>query len=232
MSPKLPLRPGFREFLGLRGVLEVRTVEEGLRPCGYSLVSDREVGSFWLELRRKGLHAEPVLLCAKVPGFLHAYVPPRPGEPYLLGMAYGRRREEVEALAEALRTADHATAGELLGYPECCVAAFLRRNTMDPLRELLAPAMPFATSPLFRYFGAGLILHFPCELSCARSRELARMHLLLLPREGLDFLLSQERVRVSILANGGMVVDAPSFVGYATTTPGEPLELEVVHFAH
>lgn len=80
----------------------------------------------------------------------------------------------------------HDLLGRLLGYPECCTAAFAERWPVaardyrgDAALLLLSretPVMadvPWQTNVLGRCFTAPPISHFPCSLDCSATRELA-----------------------------------------------------------
>ena len=97
-------------------------------------------------------------------------------------IAAAHRAEEALARgAEADADADHAVAhlGDALGYPPCCVQAFLEQGRRDDLSLALAllpePGGPPA-SPLTSWLvpPLALVSHAPCGLSCGATEELAR----------------------------------------------------------
>ena len=95
---------------------------------------------------------------------------------------------DAEVLGEAERwqsrlEQDEAEAsralGEMLGYPSCCIDAYLALGGNDDvaLASALLPALPSApASPLTLWLHAPLALvsHAPCSLGCAATLELAR----------------------------------------------------------
>jgi hypothetical protein len=81
----------------------------------------------------------------------------------------GRGRERREAMAEL---------GGLLGYPACCVAAYLdqREHGEDASFARLFAAGPREGAPRWNnlfVLSHSLISHFPCTLACETTAELA-----------------------------------------------------------
>lgn len=74
--------------------------------------------------------------------------------------------------------------GLLLGYPKCCVDAYLNwlknKEAIDPITIILESFryteqlthLEFP-NPFSRYFGMGLFSHFPCTLNCQETRTIA-----------------------------------------------------------
>lgn len=102
----------------------------------------------------------------------------------------GTRAREVDravalaALAEApprpeIATEALAELGLLLGYPDCCVDAFVRSGSSGHRASYnwvhLANRMSFggAVSPLFNPWAGPLSAYVPCRLGCERSARLA-----------------------------------------------------------
>lgn len=79
---------------------------------------------------------------------------------------------------------DDGLLGRLLGYPECCVSAYLSSlsgtSHLDPMLPLLDRSFQsgrihqFALpSPFARYLGGGLYSHVPCSMDCSRTAATA-----------------------------------------------------------
>lgn len=104
---------------------------------------------------------------------------------HAIRFVYLHEQGEVCRVAEATDAAnDDRTLGHLLGYPPCCVDAFDEWSEngvgIDPIGATLHMSGPGdrvmvydGPSPFSRYFSGGLISHFPCSLTCARTRALA-----------------------------------------------------------
>jgi len=97
--------------------------------------------------------------------------------------------------AEAIRT-----AGRLLGYPDCCTAAFATLERQDDAQVVAAYGRNVtaegkvrvlrAADPLLNFFPplSSPVSWYPCSLSCSASVMLARRALSLLPDQEADRL--------------------------------------------
>lgn len=168
-------------------------------------------------------------------GEVALYVAREPGRVAAL-VAAERRTLEAGADADA-RLAGHAALGALLGYPECCVEAFLERaRTFDgpasPLHRShedtvhARAALANATRPrahlnsLFWPYRRHLITFYPCAFDCPRAlryatalaQELARRApdatAELLRALGGTVLLDEHGAR-AIVAEGGRIAPPP-----------------------
>lgn len=73
--------------------------------------------------------------------------------------------------------------GELLGYPRCCTECYSQWVETNGSKDPLGMTVPLlkarrelifvAPNPYSRYWGGGLISHYPCSVDCKRSREMA-----------------------------------------------------------
>lgn len=74
--------------------------------------------------------------------------------------------------------ADARAFGLALGYPTCCVEAFLTHNLWDGLGHFhrlgLAEQRPFLLNFLGRHHGWSWLFHVPCRWTCEASMQLAR----------------------------------------------------------
>ena len=187
----------------------------GVRRCGATSVSRSSLLPFTKTLVEKGLHWLPLAETRVFGGFAHRHGQPRSLAELGYFLAYARRREDLLAFAEAYARADHRTQGELLGYPDCCIQAFLSRleeGYIDPLLPYLAQAAQdweetedrlllrvvddARTTPLLRYAGHRAVPHLPCRPGCRPSLALAEAFAA--PRfwDGLAFRLVLDRGRL------------------------------------
>lgn len=104
--------------------------------------------------------------------------------------------------------ADDVVTGAMLGYPACCVDAYLANVThhltrLEPaFRADPAEALPFwSNSPLDAY-GWHLLSHFPCSPRCAQSRDMALAHFGALARIDLDFAVELLAVLRTVVMAG------------------------------
>jgi len=143
-------------------------------------------GQQTLELiRRYGLLFYPITQVRAYQGYAHTHEKPRhPGEAALFGVAC-IEIDDALRFAEAYQRGDHYTQGKLLGYPECCIKAFIEdwnagyyspviqevRRTpgchdyecrIDPL-----------LNPTLRYIGVKAIPFWPHNLVCREAHRWA-----------------------------------------------------------
>lgn len=227
----------------LTGRVHLAAVVSGVRPCGRVVVAPSRVSAQVGLLRRLGLHVAVL----------------SPGEvPRDLDRGYGGveqtahvffARDEATALEAASLERAFATGhgsgamqadefarrmGRVLGYPGCCVDAFVAAgplaSTADLLRAAHARSRAFAweLNCLDPLSPVTLIPHVPCSFDCEPSIRMARRVLGLLPRV-YPFLDGAARDLLSrralLFPDGGIVTgrgadaDSPSL--RPGTTPPE-----------
>jgi len=95
---------------------------------------------------------------------------------------------------------DHLNLGLALGYPKCC-CDFFENNKEDfasKNNDLLPASLagskgyifPFYNNIAARYFDYTLLHHFPCNLNCKESLELAKKYLDVIEKE--DFKIASQ----------------------------------------
>ena len=116
-------------------------------------------------------------------------------------VAAGYDRTSVGALVDAWSAKDHATTGQLLGYPPCCATTFcdlcVAQGWSDPTwpmcllsRTRVGDSTGFATfahpstNMLWRRIGIRATPHLPCNLACDASVALSKLLCDLGVREG------------------------------------------------
>ena len=82
---------------------------------------------------------------------------------------------------------DDRAAGELLGYPKCCVEFFIaNKEKQEKIQnDYILPALnnsegfefPFYTNHAMRYFDVTLLSHFPHDFNCKESINIAKENL-------------------------------------------------------
>jgi hypothetical protein len=168
------------------------------------------------------------------------------------GLAPGAVTAELVDAELAVRRGHDAAAartlGRALGYPACCVEAFVDADGHDDraLHARLAPGAPRpAASPLTVWLDQPLALvsHVPCDLDCAPTRTLAGALLLELDRATPGFAAAWGALAARVhvldhrgrglalagtgdLARGLTITDAVAFVPAADDTLG-PIAIDV-----
>lgn len=92
---------------------------------------------------------------------------------------FGLAAEFLDAAEAAERQENHAVAGLLFGYPDCCTSAFAHGSagSLDKTAGAAPDPGPFACemNPALRaLLGLRLTFHFPCSFRCATSSDQAR----------------------------------------------------------
>lgn len=183
--------------------LEILTVAEGLRPAGIIHIAATSLIAQMSMLARMGLIARDLKWVRRFEGFAHSHEQASPMAPDALAyVVIARTPDVIDSFAEADARSDHAAIGRLLGYPECCVAAFCERwsaGYIDPVWQaaIATPGTQVALrnggriptheasigtwdpliSPLGRYIGLRLSFHIACRFDCPESVMIARTYL-------------------------------------------------------
>jgi 2-polyprenyl-3-methyl-5-hydroxy-6-metoxy-1,4-benzoquinol methylase len=178
--------------------LEWRSIGSGLRRCALtSIAADRlvEHSTGWAA---HGLSTMPVAMSGVSGGYANTSTSARIGEPFEYRVALGTL-PHVAALKRAIDAGDDETMGRLLGFPECCIAAFratwvddhcvdttwaMAARTVPPQGRIIdvPAAAPFHANILWRWMGVRAVPHLPCSFTCAPTVAFASQ-LLALGRE-------------------------------------------------
>jgi hypothetical protein len=140
----------------------------------------------------------PVAISGVSGGYANTSTAARIGEPFEYRVALGAL-PHVAALKRAIDAGDDETMGRLLGFPDCCIAAFratwvddhcvdttwaMAVRTVAPQGRVIdvPAATPFHTNILWRWMGVRAVPHLPCSFTCASTVAFAS-RLLSLGRE-------------------------------------------------
>jgi hypothetical protein len=204
--------------------LEWRAVRSGLKPASRNVASSARLDVVLAEARRRGLHAEATRAGRFVAGFcagnegMDAIVYTA-RDPTALAAAVAAESVLIDVDAQRRRAPDDLIRrlGAALGYPPCCVEAFL------PVRDLNNGQIRFHA--LGRTTGTPDVLlndtiegrvvvsHAVCRYDCAASASYARALLADLARdtpEGAARLERSLRGLVLLFANGAVLRLEPS----------------------
>lgn len=144
--------------------VEIESVQCGMRRCALTMVKPARYFELLQTLR-------PLTVEVLAPFVSSTSTPWTAGHPMSLRVAIGSPED-----ARALRSGgDSRAIGALLGYPQCCAAAF---DGGDPLLSACNDRFveldpPSATNLLLRSIGVRRVPHLPCSFHCAASIESA-----------------------------------------------------------
>ncbi|UJB31514.1 hypothetical protein [Chromobacterium sp. Beijing] len=158
----------------------------GAKPLARVSCAYREAESVIGALRRLGLHArrwERALRPAVADAddyVVSAVASDETAAPDARAFVFAARDGELAELA-ARFTDNDVIAGRLLGYPDCCVQAYLAHRDhhharLEPAFAGDGGAQPYWTNTMLDVFGWHLLSHFPCRADCAASRDQAMRH--------------------------------------------------------
>lgn len=173
--------------------IEWRSVVSGIRRCALTSIPSDQLILRSTEWAASGLSMMPVAMSGTSPGYASTSVAPRVGEPFEYRVAVGALADVAE-LKHAIDDGDDAAMGQLLGFPDCCIA-FFRKTWVDEgcvdttwamaanggsvdesgrLIEIDATA-PFQANILWRWMGPRAVPHLPCSFSCQATVAFADM---------------------------------------------------------
>lgn len=222
------VRRAFHEAAAAASMAELKTVADGLRPAATLHLSSLLFDEQLKMLAELSLHFLPLRRVRPFQGFAHRFYDPEPGKPFLVYGVVAKRKELLEEFRQATEAADHETIGELLGYPSCCIRAFVSRWPAE--RDLVWAAATAVAKPegncielahyypecniVLRYFGLRALPHMPCSFLCTESKHFAEKFLAYMPKDTLSLLA----LPVTWDAwKGAAIIESEFFVGVAST---------------
>lgn len=102
-----------------------------------------------------------------------------------------------------------AELGRLFGYPQCCIAAFNRKDEFKPKWvDNNVGYAPILTNQYSRLFGFEIISHKPCALDCRETLILARRNL----RALRSISPTASSYLMDVLSSPVLVIDSMNFI--------------------
>ncbi|HWB29867.1 MAG TPA: methionine biosynthesis protein MetW [Vicinamibacterales bacterium] len=162
--------------------LEWRSIGAGMRRCALTSIAADRLVEHSTEWAAHGLSTMPVAMSGVSGGYANTATSARIGEPFEFRVALGTL-PHVAALKRAIDAGDDETMGRLLGFPDCCIAAFRKtwvddqcvdttwamamRTAPPDARTVDVPAAtPFHANILWRWMGVRAVPHLPCSFAC------------------------------------------------------------------
>lgn len=166
-------QPRIARVTRMRERLEVESVRRGLRRCAMPIVPAYR----WFELLRElspdyaVLPLQNIAATGGYQGFSAAAW--TPGKPLAIRLAVGPNGD-AERLRDVCMAHDDAAVGELLGFPRCCIDAYLRvcveGGATDPTFAASAGRTEldaaWQTNLLLRAIGVRAVPYLPCSFTC------------------------------------------------------------------
>ncbi len=109
--------------------IEWRSVASGIRRCALTSIPSDQLILRSTEWAASGLSMMPVAMSGTSPGYASTSIAPRVGEPFEYRVSVGALADVAE-LKHAIDAGDDRTMGQLLGFPDCCIA-FFRKTWVD-----------------------------------------------------------------------------------------------------
>jgi len=230
--------------------LEFETLKRDVRRACTIHVNMNNLGNIINKLNKEDMIFTPITKSASYQGFSHKHIVPKPDQPSHWYGCVTKNIEDAEAFKIASNSNNnddtHIPIGELLGFPKCCSRRFTeiwKTGNYDGMFEIAKETTDSElkeynnkivctindidkysiTSPLLRYFGIRIISHFPCQLKCNKSLDVANKWLDIMYDIDNDTagwlvdILGQIETWDSL--NGVVEVHTPHFVGITHTYP-------------
>lgn len=174
--------------------LEILFLQSGLKPCARMLIHPD-----YLEETEEFCQADG--LCIELADF-RVLLTADAGRSYSetgLALGFGSQLDGFHVayiskdrdLAQAAKTAeyfqDHLSLGRILGYPQCCIDAFME-TSKSPGADHIEAMMARTKRPshwnniLTRHFDLSVLSHIPCSFDCHESELMAQERLLCLEK--------------------------------------------------
>lgn len=201
--------------------LELLSVERGQRPCAWETMGRAQLPDFTKRCAERGLAVLPVRFVGSFDGFIH-YTPPGDSSIYCI---VSRSLHDALRFREAFDRGDHASQGEMLGFPKCCREAFAENwaaGYFDPIWQMGGRDDPHPLSnPVLRYVGLRVGFHIPCSFHCEETIRQARERLAIAPDQDMvKVLLSLLSMPMSWEAyKGQAIIKTPIFYFINYTVP-------------
>ena len=167
--------------------IEWRSVAAGIRACALTSVPSDQLILRSAEWAASGLSMMPVAMSGTSAGYASTSIAPRVGEPFEYRVTVGAIADVAE-LKRAIDAGDDRAMGQLLGFPDCCIAFFretwVDAGCVDTTWAMAAnggsldvsgrvieieTATPFQANILWRWMGPRAVPHLPCSFSCVAT---------------------------------------------------------------
>lgn len=171
--------------------VESASIGAGIRRCALTSVAAESLVPRTAAWAREGFSAMPVAVAGAVGGYSSTAAAPKPGEAFEYRVAVGALRD-VASLHDAMQRGDDSAMGQLLGFPECCIAFFrdtwVNKGCVDTTWSMAGGAgqfdeegrlitigghVPFQSNILWRWMGVRAVPHLPCQFACQATTAFA-----------------------------------------------------------
>lgn len=162
--------------------IEKHAVLNNIKPAWLSVLSESEVANFQEQL--SGTEFE--IVCLNKTSVNTSYS--SSSKPYVPGQPYNYRtvlthKSQVDQWHRAWQQNDNLKIGQLLGFPDCCIAFFQKYwveqqfvDTTWPM-SLSGTQGPKECNILLRWLGVRAVSHLPCSFDCKHSYNIARSNI-------------------------------------------------------
>lgn len=180
--------------------VEISLVERGIREASTLHVGRKEMTAKINEISERGLIFTPIYWIKSYCGFSHRHTITTKDDPE--SICYGivtRSKKSAQQFkgATLLKSVDHETIGQLLGYPDCCRKFFNSVwvvGYVDPIWQQAVNAGGKPTQEkhggylievegypecvaMQRYWGVRISFHLPCSFKCEQTKKFAHVWL-------------------------------------------------------
>lgn len=189
-------------FRSLAKSLDVLYVIKGDKPAGRIIASEGDLDSYKRFFKKHDIHYSLSDYKLRKETDENKYsnkgvaLPRDSEEKGELFIYFSKDKALAEKAKHAEKDSDHKELGRMLGYPECCTDFFNKEfpkqsrykndYVLASLRESKGFIFPFQNNISIRHLDLSLLSHFPCNLNCPKSKEMAGKNFELLEKDSPD----------------------------------------------
>lgn len=166
-----------KDCANLVSELELLSVAEGQRQCGWQSIGIQQLPSFEKRCAELGLVTLVVRYSQSFQGFAHKFQPAgNINNNTNVPVIFARKLKDALNFRNAYEAGNHDAQGEFLGFPDCCRRFFDRvwPDYYDPIWQIKdKDKFHCYSNPLLRYIGLRISFHIPCSFHCDKTIELA-----------------------------------------------------------
>jgi len=187
------------EYETLMHKVEFLLIDKGIRKCDVEHIFPETLQQQLVLLDKAGYKYKALDQVKRFLGFSHYHQRPNGLFDSMIFGVVGKRNEDLEEFAKGYYAGDHRIQGRLLGYPDCCINAFIdswSKKHFDPIVDIAERTGvnngEVRGNPLLnvmlRYAGVRVIPFLPCTFTCKNAEKFAEHVLDIAKRENKSVL--------------------------------------------
>ncbi len=200
---------------------EYQTVKKGIREAAIIQINPDNLEIFLEKTNKDRLLFTPLRKTALHSGFKTLVESVKPNEPFLWQGCLTKNYKDSQLFKEGYFKSDHQVVGQMLGYPDCCIAYFQRTFPIDPCPiwvDLEGNLTGFPEgNGMLRYFGTLIVAHLSCSPTCQETKKIGKVWFQIMQEINKDLAKELYRLLAGPMVwnsyHGILQVETPYFVG-------------------